>query len=129
VFAQTLGNHKISQEDFMNKRAHTPWLIALALLLGIGLSGIQVHAQQPAPNQSGQQAPDSQAQAPQQAPQQSQGQVFAGTIVKSGDKYVLQDASGTSYDIDRQDLAKKYEGQKVRINGTLDPDGKTIHVK
>ncbi|HMJ22364.1 MAG TPA: DUF5818 domain-containing protein, partial [Terriglobales bacterium] len=102
-----------------------------ALVLGIGGSGMQLNAQQPAPNQqqpapnqSGQPAPDSQAQS-----QQSQGQTFAGTIVKAGDKYVLQDASGTSYDIDRQDLAKKYEGQKVRINGTLDPDGKTIHVK
>jgi uncharacterized protein YdeI (BOF family) len=56
-------------------------------------------------------------------------QLKAGTIMKSGDKFVLKDASGTSYDIDRQDLAKKYEGQKVRIQGTLDPDGKTIHVK
>ena len=51
------------------------------------------------------------------------------TITKSGDKYVLQDASGTTYDIDRQDLVKPHEGKRVRINGTLDPDGKTIHVK
>jgi uncharacterized protein YdeI (BOF family) len=49
--------------------------------------------------------------------------------VKVGDKYVLQDASGTSFDVDRQDLVKPHEGKKVRINGTLDPDGKTIHVK
>jgi len=55
--------------------------------------------------------------------------MFSGTIVKAGDKLVLQDAGGTAYDIDRQDLAKKYEGKQVRINGTLDPDGKTIHVK
>ena len=54
---------------------------------------------------------------------------FAGTITKAGDKYVLQDTSGTTYDIDRQDLVKSHEGKKVRINGTLDPDGKTIHVK
>ena len=51
-------------------------------------------------------------------------------ITKVGDKYMLQDsANSTSYDIDQQELAKKYEGQKVRIKGTLDPDGKTIHVK
>jgi len=49
--------------------------------------------------------------------------------VKTGDKFVLQDASGTSYDVDRQDLLKKYEGKQVRVNGTLDADGKTIHVK
>ena len=33
------------------------------------------------------------------------------------------------YDIDRQDLVKTHEGKRVRIQGTLDSDGKTIHVK
>jgi uncharacterized protein YdeI (BOF family) len=114
----------------MKKGAYTPLLTVLALSLCIGLSVSPLNAQQTAPNRSGQQqAPDPQAQAQQQDAQQSQGQVFAGTIVKSGDKYVLQDANNTSYDIDRQDLAKDHEGQKVRIKGTLDPDGKTIHVK
>jgi uncharacterized protein YdeI (BOF family) len=104
--------------------------VSLGLLAGIALSGIQLNAQQqtdpqPAspPSQS-QAAPDSQSQS-----QQTQAQTFAGTIMKSGDKYVLQDASGTNFDIDRQDLVKSHEGKKVRINGTLDPDGKTIHVK
>ncbi len=107
----------------MNKRI----LVLAALVSSLGFLGVQLKAQQAPPNQSGQQqAPDSQAQA---QPPQSGGQIYAGTIMKSGDKYVLKDASGTSYDIDRQDLAKKYEGQKVRIQGTLDPDGKTIHVK
>jgi uncharacterized protein YdeI (BOF family) len=104
--------------------------VTLGLLAGIGLSGVQLNAQQqtdprPAPPPSQQQAaPDSQSQS-----QQTQAQTFAGTIMKSGDKYVLQDTSGTNYDIDRQDLVKSHEGKKVRINGTLDPDGKTIHVK
>jgi hypothetical protein len=104
--------------------------ITLGLLAGIGLSGVQLNAQQqadpqPAPPPSQNQAgPDSQSQS-----QQAQVQTFAGTIMKSGDKYVLQDASGTNYDVDRQDLVKSHEGKKVRINGTLDPDGKTIHVK
>jgi uncharacterized protein YdeI (BOF family) len=131
--AQTIQNLKTIPEDLMNKRTTLPG--TLALLTGMVFSGAtfstaqnQPPSQQPppsqAPNQSGQQAPDSQASG-----QAAQGQVFAGTIMKSGDKYVLQDASGTSYDVDRQDLVKKYEGQKVRINGTLDQDGKTIHVK
>ncbi len=137
LLARTFQNRKIFLEDFMNKRICSRWLpVMLALLLGVVLSGAKLSAaqsqppaqqQQPPaqpPNQSGQQAPDSQADS-----QQTQGQIFAGTIKKTGDKYVLQDASGTSYDVDRQDLVKKYEGQKVRINGTLDPDGKTIHVK
>jgi len=140
----------------MNKRIHSPWLlITLALLFGVVLSGAQLNAQQTAPQpdqqspsqptaqqpqqpaqqpaqqteqppaQSGQQAPEAQAQT-----QQDEGQTFAGTIMKSGDKYVLKDsASGTTYDIDRQDLVKTHEGKRVRIKGTLDPDGKTIHVK
>ncbi len=102
--------------------------IALGLVVGMGLSGVQLKAQQadPQPASPSQQqpaAPDS------QSPSQAQTQTFAGTVTKAGDKYVLQDASGTTYDIDRQDLVKSHEGKKVRINGTLDPDGKTIHVK
>ena len=82
--------------------------------------------QQPkqAPDQSGQ-APDSQAQS-----QQSGVQVFTGTIVKSGDKYKFQDStSNTTYDIDHQDEVKQYEGKKVRVHGTLDSNGKMIHVQ
>ena len=115
----------------MIKKTHT--LCSLGLLLGLGISGVQLNAQQADP-----QSPNAPSQPPaqQQAPpdsqdqsQTSQTQTFAGTIVKAGDKYVLQDASGTSYNIDRQDLVKSHEGKKVRISGTLDPDGKTIHVK
>jgi len=73
------------------------------------------------PDQSAQPAPDSQAGAV---------QVFSGTIVKSGDKYVLQDsASGNTYDIDTQDQVKQFEGKKVRVHGTLDASGKMIHVQ
>jgi hypothetical protein len=38
-------------------------------------------------------------------------------------------SSGASYDLDRHDLLKKYEGQKVKIHGTLDSTGKMIQVK
>src|SRR5580704_1525377 len=88
----SVAQAQISQEDFMKKGVHTPLLMVLALSLCIGLSVSPLTAQQTAPNRSGQQAPDAQAQ---QDAQQSQGQVFAGTIVKTGDKYVLQDANGT----------------------------------
>lgn len=83
------------------------------------------NAQQPSqPSQpAAQSTPDAASQS------SASGQVFAGTIVKTGDKYVLQSSTGTAYDVDRQDLLAKYEGKQVRINGTLDPDGKTIHVK
>jgi len=76
------------------------------------------------PSQPSQSAPDASAQSGQSAG----GQVFAGTVTKSGDKYVLQMADGTAYDLDHQDLVKKYEGKQVRVKGTLDQDGKTIHI-
>ena len=82
-------------------------------------------SQQPGASQppAGQPGPDAQAQSA------GDGQTFSGTVAKSGDKFVLQDASGKTYDVDRQEELKKYEGKQVRIKGTLDPDGKTIHVK
>jgi len=61
---------------------------------------------------------------------QAGGQTFTGTVVKQGDKYVLQDAAtGTTYDIDHQDEVKKFDGKKVRVHGTLDASGKMIHVQ
>jgi uncharacterized protein YdeI (BOF family) len=71
-------------------------------------------------------APDAQAQTTPTADTQS----FTGTIVKSGDKYVFQDAaSGNTYDIDHQDEVQKFEGKKVKVHGKLDESGKTIHVQ
>jgi hypothetical protein len=133
------------------KRIHSlRFLAVLVLVSGMTLLSAQLYAQpapssqqqypsqQPAlgseqqprqpgqtPDQSGQQAPDSQSQS-----QQPGVQVFTGVIVKSGDKYVFQDSdSGTTYDIDHQDQVKQFEGKKVRVHGTLDPNGKMIHVQ
>ena len=86
----------------------------------------QPSAQPSAPQteQPAQQAPGPQAGSTQQV------QTFTGTIVKSGDKYVLQDSTtGTSYDIDHQDLVAQHAGRRVRVSGTLDADGKTIHLQ
>jgi hypothetical protein len=78
-----------------------------------------------APTQGGQATPDSSTSATSGADTQT----FSGTITKSGDKYVLQDAdSGKSYDIDHQAQLKQYEGKKVRVHGTLDANN-TIHVQ
>jgi cytoskeletal protein RodZ len=90
-----------------------------------------------APDQSQQQTPSQEKQPSTQPPDSqaqsgdaSGAQTFTGTIVKQGDKYVLQDAaSGTTYDIDHQDEVKKFEGKKVRVHGTLDASGKMIHVQ
>jgi uncharacterized protein YdeI (BOF family) len=80
-----------------------------------------------------QQPPASQQQQPDQAQSTDQSggaSEFVGTVVKQGDKYMFQDAaSGSTYDIDHQDEVKKFEGKKVRVRGTLDPNTKMIHVQ
>ena len=90
---------------------------------------------QPPPDQT---APPSQSQpdakqAPPDAEAQSSDQtgvqIFTGTVMKQGNKYVFQDASGAIYDVDHQAEVSKFEGKKVRIHGTLDPTTKMIHVQ
>jgi cytoskeletal protein RodZ len=56
-------------------------------------------------------------------------QTFSGTVTKQGDKYVLKDDSGKTYDIDHQDEVKKFEGKRVRVQGTLDASTNKIMVK
>lgn len=57
-------------------------------------------------------------------------QTFSGTIVKQGDRFMLQDeATGQTYDLDHQDEVQKFVGKRVRVHGTLDPTGKMIHLQ
>lgn len=134
----------------MKKRTQSLWFLsALALFLSAALS---LSAQNSAPPT---QTPDAQSQpaqaqpsqtAPSQSPdttapapppdsaatsaQPNGGQSFTGTIMKSGDKYMFQDAdSGNTYNIDHQDQVAKFEGKKVKVHGTLDASTKTIHVQ
>jgi uncharacterized protein YdeI (BOF family) len=138
----------------MNKPTHTLWMLGT---LALALSAAPLFAQQNDANSPSSNTPAAQSQSPSsQSPSQDQSaqpgqaqpsqppagqsgadaqgqssdnsQSFSGTVAKSGDKYVLQDASGKTYDVDRQEELKKYEGKQVRIKGTLDPDGTTIHV-
>ena len=53
-------------------------------------------------------------------------QTFSGTIVKQGNKYMLKDDSGKMYDIDHQSDVAKFEGKRVRVQGTLDANGKIL---
>lgn len=59
----------------------------------------------------------------------SDSQSFSGTVEKQGDKYVLKDDSGKTYDIDHQAEVSKFEGKRVRVKGTLDASGTKILVK
>jgi hypothetical protein len=58
---------------------------------------------------------------------------FKGKISKSNGRFVLEESSnGGSYGtyvLDDQAAAKKYEGQRVVVTGTLDVPNKTIHVQ
>jgi len=60
----------------------------------------------------------------------SQGQTTAisGKVEKSGKKYVLKASDGTSYQLDDQEKAKNFEGQNVKVNGSVDQSTSTIHV-
>lgn len=132
------------------------FLCTVALMVGMASLGARANAQQSSqqpnaapgqppsayPNQQqpgaypgqqpGQQPPAGQATPPDTQAQPAPGntQTFTGVVTKSGDKYVLKDdASGKTYDLDHQDMVKKYDGQKVRVKGTLDPNGSLIHIQ
>lgn len=64
----------------------------------------------------------------QQAEQKTK--IFSGTIVKSGDKFILSDsASKLSYTLDDAEKASQFEGKRVKVTGTVDVASNTIHVE
>jgi hypothetical protein len=56
---------------------------------------------------------------------------FTGRITKANNgKLMLEDPSTrTSFTLDNQKLAKKYEGKNVVVTGTLDEANNVLHVK
>ena len=127
----------------MKKIQTLSFLATLAIVIGMISWGSTLNAQTAPAAPQDQQTPSAQQPAAPQTPSQSSptssasdaatagsdSQVFAGTVEKSGDKYVLKDDSGKTYDIDHQDDVKKFEGKRVRVQGTLDPSGTKILVK
>lgn len=82
------------------------------------------------PPDKGESQPDQQN--PQPADPQTQltpARTFTGKIVKDGDKYVLEVANNTTYQLDAQDNAKQYQDKHVRVVGQLDLRSDTIHVE
>jgi hypothetical protein len=84
-------------------------------------------AQTPA-TQSQQDRPAQQTQ-PEPDNQQSTAQSISGTVVKIGNKYVLETADNLAYQLDDQERAKQYENKHVKVMGTLDRTTGIIHVK
>lgn len=85
-------------------------------------------AQSPA-TQSQAEPPAAQQTQPEPDSQKSTGQSISGTVVKIGNKYVLETADNLAYQLDDQDRARQYENKHVKVMGTLDPNTGVIHVK
>jgi hypothetical protein len=61
---------------------------------------------------------------------QPEGKTFTGTILKSGESFVLSDSVTKSrYLLDDQDKVRRYEGKHVKVTGTVDVASNTIHVE
>lgn len=96
------------------------WSLASALLVAV-LQFTPLMAQ----NQA--QQPNTDQQQP--GGQQAQQQTFMGKISMSQGKYVLQSQDAkTSYTLDDQEKAKQFDGQNVKVTGTLDSQSNVIHV-
>jgi hypothetical protein len=78
----------------------------------------------PQPDQEGQQPKQPADPQNQQTPTQS----FTGKIVKDGGKYVLKMSNSSTYQLDAQSDVNQYEGQAVKIIGSLDAVSNTIRV-
>ena len=61
--------------------------------------------------------------------QNSATQSFTGTVVKSGDTYVLKTNDNMTYQLDDQARAKDYEGKQVQVTGSVDATSNTIKVQ
>jgi hypothetical protein len=62
---------------------------------------------------------------------QSRGQFlqpFDGTIVRSEGQYFLEVSAGVALVLHDQEIAQRYEGKRVKINGWLDADQEILHI-
>jgi len=86
------------------------------------------HLQEPVPLPNPEAKPDRQPQQAQTQPQSAM-QKITGIIVRMGDKYVLKAGGTTTYELDDQEKAKRYQDQQVTVVGTLDTANNTIHLE
>ena len=61
--------------------------------------------------------------------QTATAQSFTGTVSKEADSFVLKVSQSISYKLDNQQQVQQYEGQRVRVTGTLDSSINLIHVE
>ena len=77
------------------------------------------------------QQPDPQPAQPttSQAEPQASLQTISGIIVREGEKCVLKAGDNTTYQLDDQDRARKYQDKQVKVVGRLDVSSNTLHVQ
>jgi hypothetical protein len=83
----------------------------------------------PAQQQPDTQTPGTPAKAQQDDTKHRAARAFTGTIIKSGDVYVLQTSDNMTYQLDDQERARQYEGKQVQVTGSLDKNNDTIKVR
>jgi len=71
------------------------------------------------------QTPGQDASTPKQAPTASS---FIGTVTKEADDFVLKVSETTTYKLDSKQQIEQYNGQRVRVTGTLESGVNIIHV-
>jgi hypothetical protein len=94
------------------------WALALALLLFPFASTVRSQSQGQQPNEQPQ-------------TDQQKSQAYVGQVVKAKNgQYALliNKQTGTGYYLDDQNKAKQFEGQNVKVIGTLDIASRTIHI-
>jgi Protein of unknown function (DUF5818) len=61
---------------------------------------------------------------------QPQIQIFLGTISKTGNQFVFSDdVNKSSYQLDDQETASRFDGRKVKVTGMLDATNNIIRVQ
>lgn len=62
------------------------------------------------------------------ARQQAPTQTFTGKIVRDGEKYVLKVSGNSTYQLDEQGTAERYQDKEVKVVGSVEAGSNTIHV-
>jgi len=72
--------------------------------------------------------PDQQTGESQTRPQASR-QSITGVIVREGEKYVLKAGDNTTYQLDDQERARRYQDKRVTVIGSLDANSTIFHIE
>jgi hypothetical protein len=121
------------------KRKTSPSVALVFLLLTAPLMFAQTPQSQPRPGLPSdilgpQLIAWSQLQQPQPVAQplplsdQSDQQIITGTIIDDGISYVLRISTNSAYQLADQEKVKQYEGKQVKIDGTLNANGNSVHI-